>query len=938
MRPLILKLQAFGTYVEETVIDFRKFGTNGIFLITGDTGAGKTTIFDAIMFALYGKTSSDGSDGRDGEMFRSDYVSPDIETYVELEFENNGTAYKIRRRPAYERPGYSTKIAKSVKLWENNEEKQYKAVEIDGRVSAKAPGRIQEILGLSADQFKQVAMIAQGEFRRLIVADTQTRSNIFKTIFDTGIYERMQDRISEDYKVAKEEYDICRQEITATINSIMTGGGIEDEALVEKKEQGYAVLADIIKELQLQNKKDAAAMSDIEETLAEYNRLLNELKKHVEGLEICDKNIKKYNSIIEESKEKHGIYQTQYDENGQRLAEAERIDSEGMTARKAVLEEKLARCEIYAGVVREMEAARKAYDRSNETLPKLQESRETAKQQYDRLHEQINKGDDTPVKIEGINNQIKDINRRIKAISDLENVINGDGTSKGLYQEIKETERLSERQQKLFADRKIANQEYERYQEMYNADICGRLAAELEDEKPCPVCGNKVHPSPAALSALHISEASVKEKRSAFEEADAAFTEADAIYREQHARIKEQVRQVVRACSAYGVCEDLDSAAELLAHTKEAELAGQETTESELGTLLDRHAAFERQRKLYADLAGQIKKLDADYEAAKADVEDKKLTFIEQKAKSEELARNLDGSEEDIRREIRDIADKLKSIDRLKKELKSKCDELKEALIKNDADMKHAARSLADEKERRKVILTEMTGNNLSDEKITEYEEEIGKYNSLKDSLALRIHNNTSVSERLVTSKKDYDRRYHTYSLMSDLYNTASGNYKFETYIQEVYFDRILERANARLDKMMNRQFHLKRGMKTAGNRGLDLFVYDYGTGKLRDAKSLSGGESFVASMAMALGLADEVQSSASGVRIDTLFIDEGFGTLDDMVLEQVMNVLGELSRFDCLVGIISHKDELKNRIDRQIVVTKDPVKGSRATLLPGCR
>lgn len=930
MRPLILKLQAFGTYVEETVIDFSVFGRNGLFLITGDTGAGKTTIFDAIMFALYGKTSNEGADGRDGEMFRSDYAAPETETYVELEFENAGNIYKIRRRPAYERPGFSTKIAKSVKLWENNEEKQYKPVEIDGRVSAKMTGRIQEILGLSAEQFKQVAMIAQGEFRKLLTADTAARSNIFKTIFDTGIYEDIQNRIAEDYKKAKEEYDACKFEIDSIINNIMMPVNQEDSVLAVKMEQGYAAISDIIEELEVNNSRDEASMRETEEKLARLYKLFEQLKRSADGLKKCDENIFRYNSSMFKSQEILTAYDAEYKNAAAGLFEAEQSDTTDMVERRAELRVKLEKITEYNNLIKEKDKAWEEYKNDQQVLDLLEQNRSSIKARYDMLKEFILKGDDSEVKIEAVRNDIDNINKTLEDVDALNIVIRGNGINKGIYDRLHELEELSERKQELFAERKAANREYERFQEMYNADICGRLGENLEDGKPCPVCGSTLHPMPAEIKAQHVAEEEVKQKRALYEQADQAFVEADRYYSEQNAIVKEQIRQFISSCNAYETCTELEQAVEILDGTRKKAGDLADSLEETLAELNEQHSIYENKRKQYDDLHSKINGLDAEYENSKGEADKKYITYIQLKIKCDGLAEGISGTKEDIIRESTDIDKELERIDTLKAELRAKCDVLKESLVKCEADITHCKEELEKEKQEKERILSEMQKNNLQEEKITYYEEEINSCNEYRDNLSVRIHNNKRIAKNLKKVRKSFDKIYEKYSMLADLYNTASGKYKFETYIQEVYFDRILERANIRLDKMLHRQFHLRRGMRSVGNRGLDLFVYDYRTGKLRDVKTLSGGESFVASLAMALGLADEVQSTTSGVRIDTLFIDEGFGSLDSDILEQAINVLAELSRSDCLVGIISHVEELKNRVDRQIVITKDPVRGSQ--------
>ena len=284
MRPLVLTMEAFGTYIEKTEIDFRKFGKQGLFLISGDTGSGKTTIFDGIMYALYGETSAGSgknNTGRNGEMLRSDFAEPKQLTYVELLFESGGHEYKIWRSPAYERSGYKSMKQAEVRWMEDGQETELKAADIDGKRTAGVIGRVREVLGLTADQFRQVAMIAQGDFKKLLVADTKTRSDIFKTIFDTKIYEYIQNRIAQDCKEAEGVYT----ELVAKVDRTIEGVELPDETelyktglqdLPEHLENRHLAFDDILEELHSLNQIEEKQAEDLHHQIESYTQTNNQ--------------------------------------------------------------------------------------------------------------------------------------------------------------------------------------------------------------------------------------------------------------------------------------------------------------------------------------------------------------------------------------------------------------------------------------------------------------------------------------------------------------------------------------------------------------------------------------------------------------------------------------------------------------------------------------
>ena len=494
MRPLVLTMEAFGTYIEKTEIDFRKFGKQGLFLISGDTGSGKTTIFDGIMYALYGETSAGSgknNTGRNGEMLRSDFADPKQLTYVELLFESGGHEYKVWRSPAYERPGYKSMKQAEVRWMEDGQETELKAADIDGKRTAGVIGRVREVLGLTADQFRQVAMIAQGDFKKLLVADTKTRSDIFKTIFDTKIYEYIQNRIAQDCKEAEGVYT----ELVAKVDRTIEGVELPDETelyktglqdLPEHLENRHLAFDDILEELHSLNQIEEKQAKDLHHQIESYTQTNNQYDNWYTAIE-------KNKRIIGQTYDGYVAHLDAYRQVKQEFVSAEAQNhsmeaqsTEPLMLRQAELQKQADSFVRLNEMEKELLLVEQVCHQAGKKRQDILETKKKLQKQTEELEQIVNPGDTSQVKLEKVQTEKKQIAERMQRLQELE-------------KECLEIDHLEIKKQQMVVDnrsafekRNQANANYEEAIRNRNDQICGELASNLQEGTPCPVCGSKV--------------------------------------------------------------------------------------------------------------------------------------------------------------------------------------------------------------------------------------------------------------------------------------------------------------------------------------------------------------------------------------------------------------------------------------------------------------
>ena len=918
MRPIKLTISAFGPYSGTEVFELDKFGRSGIYLITGDTGAGKTTIFDAIVYALYGEPSGDV---RDAGMLRSKYAAPTTPTYAELEFEYRGKLYKIRRSPSYMRPakrgGGMTEEKASAELYLP-----------DGSIEVKptlATKRITEIIGVDREQFTQIAMIAQGEFLKLLLAGTEKRREIFRNIFRTKLYDTLQNELKRAANAAKRDNDELRQRSEHHINSLV--GGEEFKAELDAAKDGRLTTEEMIElekriaDADTSLKKAAEnSLKSIEEKIAEINEKLgraDELKKAETEMEAAALSLKKADDML--------------DTANRRLekARARLSDRDALKVRVSEISSemnKYTELDETAKLLSQDEAMLAGQNDTFVTLTETQNDTQAALEKATAEFETLTDAKLLYERLNAKNDKLTERETDIKRLSD----------------ELKALDALSEKLKKAqlgYSDAAdaadAAESDYGHMYRLFLDNRAGIIAASLEDGKPCPVCGSIHHPSPAAATDGAPTDEELENARLKGEKlrkAAASLSENAAQLKAKHESAEETLR--VNAEVLFKTEPNSDTAAAIE--------EGKETLKAEQATLKKELAAANKAVRRYDELSADIKRyneliteLEPKLVACRENISafsvsvdklSEKLKELKASLKypdKEHAAAALKAAEQEIISIEKEYAEAETGYNTLKSEHDRSSGRITALQAQISASERYDTDGLRSELERSKELKAEQ--NEIISAARTR----------------LEINNNAlsgimSVSEQLAEG----ERRESWLRALSDTANgTMSDRDKLmlETYVQMNYFDRIIARANTRLMNMTGGQYELCRRAEAEDNRaksGLELNVTDHYNGTERSVKTLSGGESFKASLALALGLSDEIQSYSGGIKLDTLFIDEGFGSLDAESLDAAIKTLVSLSDGDRLVGLISHVNELKTMIDDQIIVTKDKSGGSRAVIV----
>ena len=926
MKPLKLTMSAFGSYAGKNVIDFTG-QQQGIFLITGDTGAGKTTIFDAITYALYNQTS--GGE-RNGNMMRSQYAQPETETYVELEFLYRGQTYRVRRNPDY-------KITKTLKNGKIREQKVPHSVELtlpDGTVFPEkknaTDAKIIEILGLTADQFSQIVMIAQGDFLKLLYTKSDERKMIFSKLFRTDIYWKIQENLrrkSMEMDERIQENDRAFEQEKSRIIPLPESEELPLDELVERLRER---LKDALKEQNLCR----ANVEELNKKITKYE----EINKLFVSLEKIRQTGKELEARQAESKERR-----QQIENALKADKVLVAEQQNLRQQQAV------------------EQSVQAIAKMEETLTNNQEMFETLKTQLQEVEaEQKREAADIQKKMlaleqsfpsyEALQNARSEEQQAKKVWEDLEKTSEESFHKKeagiaALKEQQKQQEQVVEQTKKNWEQTSLsASESAKHYEHMYEAFLkeqAGILAENLSAGCPCPVCGSTVHPDPAKLSDHAVTELEVeqakKTRAAAEEKRDLAYAAFEAEKTE-----KQKLAQAVEK-------EEADF---VLAQT----IAKQQRKEAEQNYVsLQKTAEQIREKLVYPSLAEAKKQYAAmqkALEAAEQEIE-RKRQKVSELAEAMNTLKGQKLAEEENQKTAKKLAAKTeKEYAKLLEKSGFVSEETYHLAIlpersrsKLEREEKEYESQCLRQQSEQKLLEKQVSGKTYTD--TTELNEQLkAEKQALKEAektymeLHTAYENDRSVLQNCAVYLEKGKNLESEDQVIKSLSKTANGRLSgsakidFETYIQRQYFKQIIHEANKRLLTMSNHQFILKlkeeanTGRKT--NEGLDLSVYSLVTDSERDVKTLSGGESFLAALAMALGLSDIVERSAGAIHPDMMFIDEGFGSLDAQSRQQAIEVLGELAGDSRMVGIISHVTELKEQIDRKLVVSRTD-KGSRA-------
>lgn len=863
MKPLKLILSAFGPYAGQTTVDFARLCENGIFLITGDTGAGKTTIFDAISFALYGEGSG-GNERRVPKTFRSDYADPATPTFVTLEFTHRQHSYRLTRSPTYlgQRKKGPIPVEKSATadLLELDTGERWTGVDV---VSAK----VRELMGLTQDQFAQTVMIAQGDFRKILNAKSDERKKLFQELFNTSIYDRLQRQAKEKAAAATQK----QKELDLWI--LTEAGKITPEAEFPKRTK------------LTQYAKDAKYAELLLETLRELFVYETELKRQADGqCEALNGQLKALTVAIADGQnlnqrfDELAQWQREQTELLQRQDEVERQKAALAAARKAQLldgADRMRRRNRQSLETERKQAAQLTQDKKTreESLPALEAAAKQAREQLPLAEENARL-------VKRLESSLQSLEQRRKDAVELE--------------------RLTRMQQKALQDSDRAEQDYLAVRQAYYRSQSGLLALGLQEGEPCPVCGATHHPAPAVLQ-----EGSTTQEQ---------FQATD----DRRKRLEQQVQKISSQTAA------ARAALETLQKNLLAEGIGENDTEPSV-----------RQRMNEAKRAEQSIREAAEHAEKQLRLCQSQLERVQ--TLLEVSRQNIGKWEEEAAKLEKDFADGLAQQGfETEAEYRAAClpAEETERLDKTIRRHEEAKKSLADRIGERKEQLKDQSRADIDalQEQQKELAEQRRQAQERSQSCDRRLSLHQEAGKGIRQAVEEKQKHAEKWAVLDDLYRALSGQLSqkvkitFETYVQQYYFKQVIAAANKRLTQMTDGMFVLRLKEEARDRRsqsGLDLDVLDRATGQWRDVTTLSGGESFLASLSLALGLSDVVQSESGGIRLETMFIDEGFGTLDENALRSALDLLSSLADGKRMIGVISHVPELRKRIDKKIVVHK---------------
>ena len=922
MRPIKLVLSAFGPYASKIELDLSKLGENGVYLITGDTGAGKTTIFDAITFALFGKPSGDI---RDVKTLRSEYAKEEIETYVELDFVYHDEEYHIYRRPEYT----YTHVQKNGEVKQRSKATDAYLILPNGERIVKpteVTKQVEQLLGMKRDQFRQIAMIAQGSFLEILNADTKERGKLFEKVFMTSKYSVLMDRLNQ---MAKESY-LALNDAKLRLQQIISDVRVP-EILQEQYAQTletfamddiqpvYDLLDKIITRSKESTEKLQRQKAQVQNQLQKSRKEETEKTKQLQDLLSLEKLLKEKPA----KEEKANLYAERVKNDGEKY----HIQIDALKKEQAQIEHELPEYESLTKLSTKLAEIRKQISIISKDLATKTNFKKQLDEDIALKQKEAHTLTDSELSLNKVILKQEEIEKKVSAFhhasmiqSNYQNAVNA----------LKEKTQLLQES----TDRKVILQkQYDDAQISYFANQAGLLALRLTKGEPCPVCGSLEHPRPASHSNKLVTEEEINQ------------------YKKKVDQAEKEYQITSKACA--------DASLKMNALQNELELVLKSVTEEtvsfeDVQLFIDEHTVqLKKEEKEISTRIKQLQQQSKHYQELQKIIPQlqQKLTAISEEVSQNQIAQTkLSVEYEQLQKQVQEITAKLKytseteakncismitkqileyqqQINRLESESKLAMDEL--VYVSAQIDMlKGKVSSSIDEipnqQKQLKILQTEIENLQVQQEEILKCIHNTEMYES----------DAQDTKKKIVSESDAYQIKLSRYSSLKELADVAMGNGRsskekitLQEYVQIAYLDRMIHKANERYLSMSNQQYQLVRSAGTKDKRSheaLDLDVIDFSNGSIRPVSSLSGGESFIASLALALGMSDEIQSQAGGIQIDTMFIDEGFGTLDQDSLNNAIQTLTNLSGENRLVGIISHVKELKERIHKGIIVTKD--------------
>ena len=865
MKPVKIVLSAFGPYAGLTEIDFTLLGETGLFLIAGDTGAGKTTIFDAISFALYGEAAG-GKERRKSKSFRSDYASAKTETYVEFTFTHKNQTWIIRRNPEYTRAkrsgaGTTTQPANAEMRCLESGEYKYGLQEVNARVHA--------LLGLTQDQFTQTVMIAQGDFLKILNAASDDRKKLFQKLFNTGLYDAICNKLQEKNSACNKERENLDTRIAIASKKIVPDSDFPEKEDLQQycSDPKYAdQLLDVLARLigQEKQKQEQAALRK-----AELDRMRRETTVQLENGKVLNQQFSEYHRAIGALQ---GLLEKQH--------EVDKLQQQLLRARNA---QQL--CPTYTL----LKSTANQLKVQQQELQQAEQSISSAATQIPEAENQLNQALVHQEEADALLQRARLLEEMIPTLKDQAKCV-------------MEQKRLQSDMLVLTAQSRAADASYSAAKESYYLSQAGLLAATLEAGMPCPVCGSCQHPHPAKLSETAVTredlDAAERKRRDAEEKLNAASGKLTAI--------TTKIATARERLSAFGMEE------------KETERSVMDRISGLNAQALQFRSAIEHRRKALHDLQLRFRESEGKKQSIRKQIEGttQQLTQQQQLFKAGLMEYGFD-SVADFELSIMQEA----AVNAVEKAIRMH-NEQKQSLKDQAANLEKKLQGKA------QVDLSALENRQAALDRAQQ------QADGEEKNIAASVNQHEDAYQEIRKACAQRKRKEEHWSIIRDLYDCCSGKaggnrrakLTFEAYVQQYYFKQIVAAANKRLTVLTEGMFTL-RCKEEAADRihqsGLDLDVLDRSTGQWRDVSTLSGGESFLASLALALGLSDVVQGQSGAVRMEAMFIDEGFGTLDENALRNSLRVLDELANGKRLIGIISHVQDLEEKIERQIIVSK---------------
>ena len=934
MRPIELKMSAFGPFAGLTTLRLDALGTDGLYLITGYTCAGKTTIFDAIIYALYGEASGNI---RTTDMLRSKYANADTATFVELTFVFKDKTYIVRRNPEYLRPskrgeGRFTKESAKAQLTMPDKEV------ITGLVSVN--NKIIEIIGLNKNQFSQIAMLPQGEFMRLLLADTKQRIEIFREIFDTEPYLLLQDRIKRD---ANELYRLVsdyKKSMAQYVADVYCDENSEyNQALINIKNDSQMSIKEILDIIDKIIAQDKSCADEYDKAIISIDKGIDQLNSKL-TIAIQTERIKddyksaltQLNNLTEEYENVYSIYKAECEKDSERNELSLNIEKSS---------EKL---ESYELLEKYKKDYGKKLDKINNITQDIHEDTKSLNEcikQIDNCKKEAEILKNTELEIEKLNSKISDIIKKKEGVEYLKDVF------ERKIKAVSQADEAKDRYMSAFAAYEEANNRYLKMEKAFFNEQAGIMAAALEEGQPCPVCGSVTHPVPAVAGDDAPTEMQLKKYKIYVEDKSKECSELSS----QSGLLSGQAESMNNMF--FGSIVNFNTQwKEALDNSSDDETIRVDIIQllADLGKILD-EAMLEKKNadeniSKYNNLIKMLSDYDKKVEQFKDKINKSKNELAILSTQNENMQKQISQLEKELGN--KDIMQAKKLINDMKLK-KVQLDKAYEAAKKQYDEYTINIKTLKNRISDLQKQISHTDKQKTPDIDIPMYEKQLEdmkkerlKLREKKNIVDIRIANNEKIYKSIERVNEKSEKSEKHYSWLRTLSDTVNGSLsgksriKLETYVQMSFFDRIIMRANTRFMRLTDGQYELKRSDSKDNYKnqtGLELDIIDHYNGTIRSVKSLSGGEAFEASLSMALGMSDEIQSRSGGIQIDTMFIDEGFGSLDDESLSQAVKVLNSLSSSDRLIGIISHVSVLKDRIDKQIVVSKGKTGGSSAVI-----